>query len=150
MFWWFFEFFQVSILFHPCRPQQQTTGNSLNNKTTPLFLGFNWCKDTNYLRSRPEILPSRVDKFGPCCLIVHHCSFDFWNWFQTSVLLQVVNEGEMSSSTVCGLFCWLPQHNFGCFRVLLQDVPRSGLRFSNEPLWFFQIVLVTLHKVLCL
>ena len=26
--------------------------------------------------SHPEILPSRVDKFPPCCL-VHHCSFDF-------------------------------------------------------------------------
>ena len=38
------NFFQVSIHFHPCRPQQQTTCNSLsavkmvfNNKTKPLF-----------------------------------------------------------------------------------------------------------------
>ena len=45
------SFFQLSIHFHPCHPQQQMTENSFSevtvfgNKTRPLFVGVYWRED---------------------------------------------------------------------------------------------------------
>ena len=83
--------------------------------------------------SRPGILPSRVDKFlSIIALLISELDSRPVSFFRLSMKVKYLLPRFV-----------VPQHNFGCLFL-------SGLRFSNEPLRFFQIVLVALHKVLCL